>query len=104
MILIFGASSDKDVPGMLAEFMPYVGRVLMTQAVHPRAWEPEDLAERAREARPEVPVEVVSPVARALERAVQLSAPEDVIVACGSLFVVAEVRTAWMEREEMVDR
>jgi len=56
----------------------------------------------AREAHADLSIEVVSPVAQALERALQLSASDDVVVACGSLFVVAEVRTAWAERAKMV--
>jgi dihydrofolate synthase/folylpolyglutamate synthase len=101
--LVFGASSDKDVTGMLAELLPRVAQVFLTQAVHPRAWDPEDLAARAREVPPGKPIEVLSPVARALERAVELTAPDDVVVACGSLFVVAEVQTAWAEREAMAN-
>jgi dihydrofolate synthase/folylpolyglutamate synthase len=92
--LIFGASSDKDVPGMFAELLPRVSHVIMTQAVHPRAWDPEELAKLAVDTRAGLSAEIVSPVAQALERALQLSAPDDVILACGSLFVVAEARTA----------
>jgi folylpolyglutamate synthase/dihydropteroate synthase len=98
--LIFGASSDKDIAGMLAELLPRVSRAIMTQAIHPRAWDPEEVARLAHEAHAHLPIEVVSPVAQALERALQLSAPDDVVVACGSLFVVAEVRTAWEERKK----
>ncbi|MGH2523670.1 MAG: bifunctional folylpolyglutamate synthase/dihydrofolate synthase, partial [Anaerolineales bacterium] len=95
VLLIFGASSDKDVPGMLAELLTGespVWRVLLTQAVHPRAQDPEELAGVVEAYN--VPAEAALPVGQALERALQLSAPEDVILACGSLFVVAEVRTA----------
>jgi dihydrofolate synthase/folylpolyglutamate synthase len=49
--LVFGASSDKDVPGMLAELLqPASGirRVMLTQAVHPRAQDPEELADEVR--------------------------------------------------------
>ena len=42
---------------------------------------------------------VVTSGAGALERALQAATPDDVILACGSLFVVAEVRAAWAERE-----
>lgn len=101
--LIFGASSDKDVSGMLAELLPRVSRAFMTQAIHPRAWDPEEVAGLAREAHADLSIEVVSPVAQALERALQLSASDDVVVACGSLFVVAEVRTAWGERKKVVE-
>lgn len=92
--LIFGASSDKDVAGMFAELLPRVSHAIMTQAVHPRACEPEELTKLARDAQANLAVEVVSPVAQAVERALQSSAPDDVVLACGSLFVVAEVRTA----------
>jgi len=94
--LIFGASSDKDVPGMFAELLPHVSRAIMTQAVHPRAWEPEELAKLAQAQN--VPTARVTSVARALEHALQTGAPGDVILACGSLFVVAEVRAAWAAR------
>ena len=103
-LLIFGASSDKDVTGMLADLLkPEVGTardiiagVILTQAVHPRAQDPEELAELAQGN--DVPIEVISPVAQALEHALQLASPDDVIVACGSLFIVAEARAAWMEK------
>ena len=95
--LIFGASSDKDVAGMFTELLAddTVARAILVQAVHPRALEPEELADLAQAAKPDLAVEVVPPVARALERALYFSTPEDVIVACGSLFVVAEVQAAY---------
>lgn len=94
--LIFGASSDKDVTGMLDELLPAVSRVIFTQAVHPRAQDPEALLPLAQQAR--LPAEVIPSVGQALTQALQLATPEEVILACGSLFVVAEVRTAWEER------
>jgi dihydrofolate synthase/folylpolyglutamate synthase len=101
VILLFGSSSDKDIAGMLDELLPGVERVIVTQAVHPRASEPDELAELVH-ARGK-PVEAIAPVARALESALQYAAPEDVILACGSLFVVAEIRAAWKERLLMVE-
>jgi hypothetical protein len=43
--------------------------------------------------------EAVAPVAEALARALALAGPEEVVVATGSLFVVAEVRAAWAEQQ-----
>ncbi len=97
--LIFGASSDKDVAGMLSELLrPAVGitRVLLTQAVHPRAQDPAALAGLVQAQ--ERPAEVVVPVAQALDYALQLTGSDEVILACGSLFVVAEARAAWLAR------
>jgi dihydrofolate synthase / folylpolyglutamate synthase len=99
--LIFGASSDKDVTGMLAELLaPETGvtQVITAQAVHPRALEPGALAELARPHG--VSVVAGTSVAAALERALAEAGPEDVILACGSLFVVAETTAAWQELGE----
>jgi dihydrofolate synthase/folylpolyglutamate synthase len=93
VILIFGASVDKDVQGMLEVLARRAGTVICTQAVHPRAIEPEQLAAEAARLGGG-PTESVAPVAAALERALQLAGPGDMILATGSLFVVAEVQTA----------
>jgi dihydrofolate synthase/folylpolyglutamate synthase len=93
--LVFGASADKDVAGMLSALLvPSTGvrHVITTQAVHPRAMDPEALADLA--AGHGVTVESISAVAPAVRRALQWAGPEDVIVATGSLFVVAEARSA----------
>jgi folylpolyglutamate synthase/dihydropteroate synthase len=71
-----------------------VSRVIVTQAVHPRALEPDELATLAAARAGTVPVEVCAPVSDALARALDSASPDDVILACGSLFVVAEVRAA----------
>jgi len=91
--LIFGASEDKDIAGMLIELLPRVRRLIVTQAVHPRAADPVALAEMAREFGH--PVEVEVPVERALERALESARPEEVIVAAGSLFIAGETLAAW---------
>ncbi len=97
--LIFGASSDKDVTGMLAALLaPGVGveRVLLTQAVHPRALDPDELLALAQA---HAVTAATSPtVAQAVETALRSAAPDDVILACGSLFIVAEARAAALER------
>jgi dihydrofolate synthase/folylpolyglutamate synthase len=98
--LIFGASSDKDVAGMLAELLAptvSVTHVITTQAVHPRALEPEALAELARPAG--VQVTTAASVEEALTQALAAAGPEDVVLATGSLFVVAEVTAALRELE-----
>jgi dihydrofolate synthase/folylpolyglutamate synthase len=97
VILIFGASEDKNVLGMFAEWKPYLDRILVTKADHPRALEPEQLLGLAQQAG--VPAEAVSPVESALARALELSAKDRAIVlSAGSIFVTAEVRTAWQKQ------
>jgi len=97
LILIFGASLDKDVAGMLQELLPLVHRVIATQAQHPRATEVQSLRE-ALLARGCEPFSSYN-VAEALDYALRLAQERDLICATGSLFVVAEVREAWARRQ-----
>ncbi len=88
ILLIFGASTEKDLGGMARILGPWVSKLLLTQAQVPRAESPERLAEAFQvwHSQPEI----VSTVQEALERALQEAAPEDLIVVAGSLFVAAE--------------
>jgi dihydrofolate synthase/folylpolyglutamate synthase len=95
VVLLFGASADKDVSAMFDELLPRVDRAVITQAIHPRAIELDELVAQAAERG--VQAEAVAPVTQALARALQLSGEREVLVATGSLFVVAEVRDAWAE-------
>jgi dihydrofolate synthase/folylpolyglutamate synthase len=91
--LVFGASDDKDVAGMFAELLPRVRRAILTQAVHPRAADPEAVADLARGFG--MPTQVVVPVEAALAKALADASPDEVILAAGSLFVAGEVLAAW---------
>jgi dihydrofolate synthase/folylpolyglutamate synthase len=48
LLLIFGASEDKDIKGMLMELMPVVEEMLVVKSFHPRAIEQEKLIELAK--------------------------------------------------------
>jgi dihydrofolate synthase/folylpolyglutamate synthase len=93
--LIFGASSDKDIEGMFIELAPRVSRVIVTQAVHPRAAEPAEVAALAHSHG--LKTETVIPVKAALERALAVARPNEVILSAGSLFVSGEILEAWEE-------
>jgi len=94
MILVFGASADKDVDGMLDAILPAATHVLVTQARHPRAAAPEALIEhistRGKRAR-------AIPVGQVLGEALALADEDDLICVTGSLFVIAELRAAWFK-------
>ena len=100
VILLFGASEDKDIHGMFAELMPRVRRVIATQSIHPRAAEPQKLVEIAHQFG--VSAQVVLPLEKAVERALELAGSETAIVAAGSLFIAAAVREAWQKMEMVV--
>lgn len=96
VVLVFGASADKDIPGMLAELLPRAREVILTQSVHPRAADPEHLLEMARPYGK--PARVVAAVPEALEEAIRRAAGEAMVLVTGSLFVAAAARAVWRER------
>ena len=94
VILIFGASEDKDVSGMFAQWKPCLSRIITTHADHPRALDPGQLVEVA--CQQGIPAEVTRSVDVALEKALDISAKSgEIVLSAGSMFVTAEVRTAW---------
>jgi dihydrofolate synthase/folylpolyglutamate synthase len=100
--LIFGASADKDIAGMLEELLPRVSRLILTQAVHPRAADPEEMARLAHGRG--VRADVVVPVEAALRRSIERARPGEVIVSAGSLFVAGEALAAWESVRPSADR
>ena len=97
VILIFCALEDKDIDGMLEELKPRLERVVATRADHPRAPSAEWIAEQVKEAG--IPVEAVSPVASALERALELAGDRKLVVSAGSVAFAGEVSAAWRSEQ-----
>ena len=87
-ILVIGASSDKDIAGIISELFPLFDKVIATCARHPRAMAPALL--KAEFARHGVETQVVEGVSTALSQALALAGDRDLICVAGSLFVVAE--------------
>jgi len=92
--LIFGASEDKNIPGMFAEMKPKIKKLIVTRADHPRALEPEKIMVLADQAG--LASEALSPVESAFQRALALSEKDgSIVLSAGSMFVTAEVMKAW---------
>lgn len=98
VILVFGASEDKDVAGMFIELLPRVKRIIATQSEHPRAMDANKLVELAHhfgcQARAIVPIE------EALKESLKLVEGEETgsaVVVAGSLFAAAAVRDTWFK-------
>jgi len=93
VILVFGASEDKDITGMFAELMPVVKILVAVKSFHPRAIDPGKLLEMARTYQISA-VEMAS-IPQAMEQAIQLAGSDGLILVTGSIFVVAEARKYW---------
>jgi len=88
--LIFGASEDKNIPGMFAEMKPKIQKIIITRADHPRALSVDQIQSLAEQAGAEF--EALVPVKDALRRALELSANDgSIVLSAGSMFVTAEV-------------
>jgi dihydrofolate synthase/folylpolyglutamate synthase len=99
VILVFGASEDKDVPGMFTELLPRMSEVITTRSFHPRAMEAEQLAELAVPFGK--PVRIVPAIEDALSdalrlaEALRLAGDEAIVLVTGSIFIVAGARDIW---------
>lgn len=92
--LVFGASEDKNIPGMLAEIKSKVRLLIITKADHPRALEPAEIEELADQA--QMPHVVLLPVSAAFQRALELSEKDgSIALTAGSMFVTAEALAEW---------
>jgi dihydrofolate synthase/folylpolyglutamate synthase len=92
--LVFGASEDKNIPGMFTEIRPKVRRMFITKSFHPRALDPEMIRDLAVQA--DIPYEISPSVENAFARALELSEKDgSIVLSAGSMFVTAEVMAAW---------
>lgn len=90
LVLILGASSDKDVAGMVTELVPMASDVIATRSRHPRALAPQSLLDELKGHGIEG---VMSEnVADAVELALEIAGPNDLICVAGSLFVAAQAK------------
>ncbi len=86
--VILGMASDKDVEGFAAELSPLNPTVLVTHAPSPRALSPEDLAARLSPILG--PPTLTHDVSAALDLALRLARPDDLVCVTGSVYVVGE--------------
>jgi dihydrofolate synthase/folylpolyglutamate synthase len=97
--LIFAASRDKDVPGMLRVLLPLFDRILVTQfQENPRAVPPQQLAAWCRAElaaagiAERVELVVCAQPAEAWQAALAGAGRDDLICIAGSVFIAAELR------------
>jgi dihydrofolate synthase / folylpolyglutamate synthase len=94
--LVFGAMRDKAVDEIAGLLFPLAATVLLTQSLQPRSLSARTLATLTRHLAPSL--EIIPQPGAALERALELAAPEDVVFATGSLYLVGDLRRHWDAR------
>jgi folylpolyglutamate synthase/dihydropteroate synthase len=93
IVLVFGAGLTHRPGALLEILLPSVDRTYVARANHPKAATAEFLRDLALELGHEV--EMRPTPLEALRDAVAAAQPGDLILATGSLFLVAEVMSAW---------
>jgi dihydrofolate synthase/folylpolyglutamate synthase len=98
-VLVYGASVDKDIAGVLTTLLPISDYVIVTRSDHPRAAAPARLADIAASVGGGAEISV-NP-AKALQRALALQrksavmGPDTGLLVTGSIFLVADAREEW---------
>jgi dihydrofolate synthase / folylpolyglutamate synthase len=95
IVLVFGASEDKDIDGMFSELLPRVWRLIATQSDHPRSIEADTLVEIAH--RFGCPAVAILPIEDALAAALDDAGQESVILVTGSIFIAAAARDIYSQ-------
>ena len=91
--LVYGTLRDKPIDEICGVLFPRAASVILTEPRQSRALKAETLARMTRHLAPHS--EIVREPAAAIERAIQLAAPEDAVLATGSLYLVADYRRGW---------
>jgi dihydrofolate synthase / folylpolyglutamate synthase len=89
-VAVVGVLEDKDAAGMLESLLPHLDRVVFTRPVNPRSLSPATL-ETLAEKLGAPPVETVAAPQAALARARELAGPDGVVLATGSIYLIADL-------------
>ena len=96
LIYIFGVFSDKEYDTIIEMTMKRADRILTVQAKdNPRAMDAAALADRIRPVNPKV--SCIGEVSRAVELALELAHPEDIVLVFGSLAFLWEAADAYRQ-------
>jgi dihydrofolate synthase/folylpolyglutamate synthase len=91
--LIYGAMRDKAIDEVAGLLFPHAATVILTQSPQPRSLSAQALAEMTSHLAENV--EVIREPSAALDRAIEIAEPDDVIFATGSLYLVGDLRRHW---------
>jgi dihydrofolate synthase/folylpolyglutamate synthase len=89
VILVFGASSDKDIHGILAQLKGLSQDIILTRADHPRSF---DFSNKKLSALRGKTVHVTADAKQAIRLAKTLAGANNIILAMGSVFLAGEIR------------
>ncbi|KNZ69576.1 bifunctional folylpolyglutamate synthase/ dihydrofolate synthase [Thermincola ferriacetica] len=97
LILVFGMLGDKEREKVVAELAPLAAKVVITRPNSPRAGQWDKVAEEVKKYVNDV--RVIEDIHQAVDTAVKIAEPGDLVCITGSLYMVAEAREYFMENK-----
>ncbi|WP_026485966.1 bifunctional folylpolyglutamate synthase/dihydrofolate synthase [Caldanaerobius polysaccharolyticus] len=91
LILVIGVLKDKDVDGILNNIAPFADVVIATRPDSYRALDADVLAEMIK-MRVKCQVTAIEDIGQAVRRAIELAGKDDMVLFCGSLYLIGHVR------------
>lgn len=102
ILLLFGASEDKDVHGILVDLLPRVNKVFATQTIHPRAMEASSIVKLVHQMGK--PARAILPFQKAFEEITGMAGPNEAVLVAGSIFLAAAAREVWLDTSGMTKK
>lgn len=101
LILVVGIMADKDAAAILRSIMPLAHAAVFTRPEYARAASPGDLAALARDQLgfDQQKSVVAAEIGSALDKAVNMAGPDDLVIVTGSLYTVSDARAYWAKRQ-----
>jgi dihydrofolate synthase/folylpolyglutamate synthase len=103
VVLVFGVLESKSHAQMLAQLLPHV-QALVATAPRVLAKPPVSAADVAAHAPDDLPTNIEPDPLRAVETALQLAGPDDVVLVTGSLYLVGNVRERWYPSARILEQ
>ncbi|WP_432663902.1 folylpolyglutamate synthase/dihydrofolate synthase family protein [Wukongibacter baidiensis] len=91
LIAVIGVLGDKDVDGILEEIIPLCDKVIITKPNNPRAISLDVLKEKIEALDKEV--EMFEEINKAVDKSLEISNENDLVLYCGSLYMIGDIRT-----------
>jgi dihydrofolate synthase/folylpolyglutamate synthase len=98
--VVIGMAQDKDAEAMLSDIIPLADTCYYTrfQETHRAALPPKELAEKAGK-----PGKIFLDPCRALDAALAIAGPADIILCIGSFYLSGDLRTRWYPEERIIE-
>jgi dihydrofolate synthase/folylpolyglutamate synthase len=95
-VFIIGASSDKDIKGIIGELLNEASTFIPVASSHPRAISQDELIDLSSN----YPEHIIKTgdIYSAIKKGLELAGPSGLLIITGSLYLVGEVRQIWFDQ------